>query len=523
MEPNTNAKPETKPNSLPLAECCFRLQETDHIYCSAVARIAELKVEQCPVGADACRTCMSRTVPPETPNDVVASMTIVAVRKNAPDRIESIMQQMRPHLKTSGGTPAARVTAADLPCVHRGELLRVIECEMCGAVGTSVEVHECLHPEVIQKECTASRWSNDPTKMPNKHCLTCESRTVPVQIEKRNSRPGGESQLREFAKYSDRGGFFKQPPSAPAAPDSRPAPYLSIVMATHTDYDGVWFTIEILRSFFAEILAETNAEIIVVDTAPESPHGKAVRDFIINWCNGDDGDGGGTDAVRGRYIPAAHLPGTAAPRDEAIRQARGEVVLCLDCHVILQPGSLSSLVEYFRSNPESIDLIHGPMLHDNFRVAATHMRPEWGSDNMYGKWDTAGHVSPDGKHVTQTAPFEIPMHGLGLFACRKAAWQGLNPLFRGFGGEEGYIHAKFRQAGGKVVCLPGLKWLHRFGRPGGIPYRNATEDRFANYLIGSMELGAGDFPTVPEIIGRFEGLSKELIGRVVTEVMAAAQ
>ena len=37
-------------------------------------------------------------------------------------------------------------------------------------------------------------------------------------------------------------------------------------------------------------------------------------------------------------------------------------------------------------------------------------------------------------------PFEIPMQGLGMFSCRKEAWLGFNPLFNGFGGEEGYIH-----------------------------------------------------------------------------------
>ena len=43
--------------------------------------------------------------------------------------------------------------------------------------------------------------------------------------------------------------------------------------------------------------------------------------------------------------------------------------------------------------------------------------------------------------------------GLGVFACRREAWPGLTPLFRGFGGEEGYLQQKFRRAGGRVYAI----------------------------------------------------------------------
>ncbi len=52
---------------------------------------------------------------------------------------------------------------------------------------------------------------------------------------------------------------------------------------------------------------------------------------------------------------------------------------------------------------------------------------------MYGIWGAdpraADPVAP---------PFEIGMQGLGAFACRRFAWNGLNPRLRGFGGEEGF-------------------------------------------------------------------------------------
>jgi hypothetical protein len=103
---------------------------------------------------------------------------------------------------------------------------------------------------------------------------------------------------------------------------------------------------------------------------------------------------------------------------------------------------------------------------------------------MYGTWSE----DPRGGDLSEET-FEIPMHGLGLFACRRTAWAGFNPEFRGFGGEEGYIHEKMRRCGGRILCLPFLRWVHRFERPLGLPYVNRWEDRIRNYFLGFMELG----------------------------------
>jgi hypothetical protein len=86
------------------------------------------------------------------------------------------------------------------------------------------------------------------------------------------------------------------------------------------------------------------------------------------------------------------------------------------------------------------------------------------------------------------------MQGMGLFACRKDAWLGFNPRFVGFASEEGYIHEKYRQQGRRTLCLPFLRWIHRFARPNGVPYTNRYEDRLRNYIIGFRELGWNDEP-----------------------------
>ncbi len=104
------------------------------------------------------------------------------------------------------------------------------------------------------------------------------------------------------------------------------------------------------------------------------------------------------------------------------------------------------------------------------------------------------------------------MQGLGLFSCRRAAWPGFNPHFRGFGGEEGYLHQKFRNRGQRCLCLPWLRWVHRFGRPDGVPYPVDWRDRIVNYLIGHREVGLDETP----VLEHFRNL-------VPAEVIAAAQ
>jgi len=127
--------------------------------------------------------------------------------------------------------------------------------------------------------------------------------------------------------------------------------------------------------------------------------------------------------------------------------------------------------------------LQGPLINDDLSTLKTHMRPEW-RNGFYGVWDFDSRGAD-----AEGEPFDIPMQGLGLFVCRKDAWPGFNPRFRGFGGEEGYIHEKFRIRGNRTLCVPFLRWLHRFGRPLGVPYPNNWWDRIRNYLIGFHEVG----------------------------------
>lgn len=323
---------------------------------------------------------------------------------------------------------------------------------------------------------------------------------------------------------------------------------LTIGMCCYDDLDGVYFTVQSLRLHHPEVMDEV--EFLILDNRPESSHGKAVERFA-KWVK--------TEPIR--YVPVTDARGTAL-RTRIFDMAETPYVLCLDCHVLLAHGGLQKLIDGMKQGHDCGYLLQGPMLFDNLTTSASHMAHVW-RGGMLGIWATAwrcpcGCVFQTAKrtdedknfadfqtmaipHASTGAcpscsmpyptnlrweghervmhekgyalasdgeePFPIPAHGLGLFACRRDAWLGFNPAFRGFGGEECYIHEKFRQAGRGTLCLPWLKWLHRFERPNGIPYSAAWEDRVHNYLIGHRELGWDTRPILEHFAAHVPGLN----------------
>lgn len=253
-------------------------------------------------------------------------------------------------------------------------------------------------------------------------------------------------------------------------------PRLTIGMAAAGDFDGPVFTIQALRLYHRDVIDQ--CELLVVDNTPDTRIGERLKRFCAK--------------AGVRYVPFPEPQGTAAPRQQVFEQARSEHVLCLDSHVLLPPGVVGRLIDWFEAHPDSTDLVTGPIVWDDLAAAdqsdsriATHFAPAWGA-GMWGRWalDERG-LDPEG------APFEIEMMGLGLFACRKDVFPGFNPRMVGFGGEEGYLHEKIRRNGGRNLCLPWLRWWHRFNEfvPGAAPYVASVEDKAWNYCVGWGELG----------------------------------
>jgi|TARA_Y100000289_G_C3931203_1_gene156540 hypothetical protein len=244
---------------------------------------------------------------------------------------------------------------------------------------------------------------------------------------------------------------------------------LTIGSAVYDDFDGVYFSYQSIRLNNQEIWDDL--DLLIIDNNPESAQGKATKSFCEK-----------TRHIR--YVPYTEKKSTTV-RNEIFKNAEGKFCMSIDCHVLFEPDTIKKLIKYFEDNSDTKDLFHGPMFYDviNGHDPCTHMDPVW-RDHMYGTWgyDKRGNEQDN-------PPFEIPMHGLGIFACKTDQWLGFNENFIGFGGEEGYIHKKYEKAGRKTWCLPFLRWLHRFDRPAGVKYPLILEHRIKNYINGHKELG----------------------------------
>jgi hypothetical protein len=271
---------------------------------------------------------------------------------------------------------------------------------------------------------------------------------------------------------------------------------LTIGMATHNDYDGVYFTIQSIRMYHKEILDDI--EFVIVDNSPWDSHGTAVRNFT-SWLGEPF-----------QYLPFTKYESTTI-KNKVFDLADTPYVICMDSHVMVAPGALKKLITFFDNGQDEGNLLHGPLIYDDLTSISTHFDRTW-SEYMWGQWQTDDRgVNPD------APPFEIPSQGMGLFSCRKDSWLGYNKNFRGFGGEEVYIHEKYKKHGKMALCLPFLRWMHRFDRPNGTTYPNNLEDRFRNYLIGFRELGLN----TTELLDHFKDVvSPEKVKEIEDEIIS---
>jgi hypothetical protein len=182
-----------------------------------------------------------------------------------------------------------------------------------------------------------------------------------------------------------------------------------------------------------------------------------------------------------RYVPSGpgHIPGAL---DQLFAEASGEVVLVLEGPVLLKRGALAALRSYYDTHPDTPDLLHGPRVAGK-RVIATHSNSVWRGIT----WGDPGR-NPQGLDVA-AEPFVIPMQEAGVFSCRRAAWPGLPAGWRGYGAEAGYLQERFRQGGGQVRCLPGLRW-ERISAPLAVaPHSPEAAALLRNHYAGAADLG----------------------------------
>ena len=269
---------------------------------------------------------------------------------------------------------------------------------------------------------------------------------------------------------------------------------LTVAFPVFRDFDGLYFSALDILLHHAEV--HNDIEIVVVDNDPAFQFDERQKKPVLqDWVEGYLAQN-----VRAKYVAAPGPGGPAGTKQRCIDEASGEFVLVMDSHVCIANGGLSRLLDFYAANPTTSDLYSGPIVYDGmvatmgrgdpFKIngteligSATHFDPVWRGE-MLGIWASDSRAAS-----IDAEPFEIPAMGCGLFTCRKEAFVGFNPAFRGFGGEECYLHEKTRQAGNKAICLPFLRWVHRFARPAGVPYVLRKWDKVRNYVIGHQELG----------------------------------
>jgi predicted O-methyltransferase YrrM/glycosyltransferase involved in cell wall biosynthesis len=265
----------------------------------------------------------------------------------------------------------------------------------------------------------------------------------------------------------------------------------SLVVPTFDDFDAL--APSVIGNL--ELHGPFVREVVVVDNRPDSRQGKTTA----KWC-----------AAKGlRYVPLRDAVGTAAAKNAAIRAASPGFVVCLDSHVILCAGALNALAAFYEADLDRVnDLVHGPLVYDDGGMVS-HFQTEWDERGLNDPQDKEAVVEKGrgvrpgdplwaggmlgrwavDERVKGAEPFEIPSMGMGCFATHTDTWQGYNPAFRGFGGEETYIHNLYHRSECKTWCVPGFRWWHKFARGTPAKYVAKVIDQFRNYRLGWQELG----------------------------------
>ena len=221
---------------------------------------------------------------------------------------------------------------------------------------------------------------------------------------------------------------------------------ISLVMACFDDPVGVAWTLQTRPVGFSEVL--------VVDNNPDSPLGKKTAEIC--------------DKAGVKYIKFPTPKGTSAPRDFAIKSAESDWVVCTDSHCMI--GTLPDVRELDTKN------IYHPVQVGERGTAIGHSWKDVFRGGMQGVW--TGEIQSG----------EIFASGLGCFLVHKAFWLGFHPLATEFGGEECYIHEKYRRSGGKAILLDNWEYWHCYTRIN-TPYPASGYARVRNYVLNFTELG----------------------------------
>lgn len=231
-------------------------------------------------------------------------------------------------------------------------------------------------------------------------------------------------------------------------------------MACYDDYDGVYFTVQNLRAFHDM----TDVELLVLDNHPESAHGKQLAKLAPR-----------------AGIRLVHVTDRVSSwvKYDAVLHATGDVVVGMDSHLVMLPGSIAALRTWWQAHEGSRDLLTGPVIYDELQDGSMGLDPQWNGHD-FGTW-MAKTPRASGEAV------EVPMQGMGFWSVWRTSWPGVPRGMVGFGAEEWCMAERIRQHGGRVMSHPCVQWGHRFGWPVRT-YPLSLEDKVRNYYRGWLSL-----------------------------------
>ncbi len=235
-------------------------------------------------------------------------------------------------------------------------------------------------------------------------------------------------------------------------------------MANWDDPEGAFWTLTAIRQYHVK---EDNKEVelLVVDDMPEK------QQDLENVCSNSGA----------RYVHHSKNKGPAHAKDSVWEHAQGDYVLLVDSHVLLAPCSVNYILDAIDSDLIGKDLWTGPLLNERGHMIASELLPEW-RGQFFGVW----HTDQD---LLKTKIKEIEGHGSAYTLMKREHYPYFSPHFKGFSGEELYLHQKVRNNGGKCYTHVDLGWIHRFMRSKPITYSLTLNDKLRNYLVASYEIG----------------------------------
>jgi hypothetical protein len=147
--------------------CQYRKPRGDGKHtCQVASDLADVSLDLCEAGDDACRWCLGQDVPPQAPNKATASIAFRACNQAG----------KKPSAKLTAALQAKplQITEANTPCVHRGKVIGQKACKPCSAGSLTpvmVDVFSCAQ----LGKCTLKNTGEAPKIQ---GCVTCEHRVA---------------------------------------------------------------------------------------------------------------------------------------------------------------------------------------------------------------------------------------------------------------------------------------------------------------------------------------------------------